>query len=67
MSEEKKMKPLKLKKLNKFGNEFLYPICPDAHIFSELLGTRTIPRNRLIHIRDLGYRIEIVGEDMEII
>ena len=41
----------------KYGNELLYPLCDTAKKVCELLGTKTIPKDKVKTLEDLGYRI----------
>ncbi len=41
-----------------YGEWKAYPACPDARIFADMLGTKTLTDTALAHIRRLGYRIE---------
>ena len=40
-----------------YGKELIYPVCQQAKIFAELLGTKTITRDALRQIERLGYTI----------
>jgi hypothetical protein len=41
----------------KYGNELLYPLNDTAKLICVLLGTKTIPKDKIKTLEDLGYRI----------
>jgi hypothetical protein len=42
-----------------YGNDVVYPACPDSAVFAQIAGTRTLTADTLRRIERLGYRIEI--------
>lgn len=42
---------------NVYGNEVIYPVCEKAKSFAAIAGTKTLTRNNICHIKDLGYSI----------
>lgn len=42
-----------------YGVEAIYPICPKAKIFVEMLGRKTLTRRDIASIKALGYVILI--------
>jgi hypothetical protein len=47
-----------------YGEWKAYPACPDARIFADMLGTRTLTDHALSQIMRLGYRIETVQPEI---
>ena len=41
----------------KYGNELLYPLNNTAKLICTLLGTKTIAKDKVKPLEDLGYRI----------
>ena len=41
-----------------YGNTFYYPVCPAAHQFAHIAGTKTLTYFVLRCIESLGYTIE---------
>lgn len=41
-----------------YGKPLIYPICTAAHIFTSLIGRKTLTYTHLESIRALGYNIE---------
>lgn len=50
-------KQITIKLKDVYGETKAYPICKDAKLFAEMLGTKTLTRSALGHIRHLGYEI----------
>jgi len=44
---------------NVFGNETIYPIDEKAKTFARLAGTKTLTRDAIKNIKDLGYTINV--------
>jgi hypothetical protein len=44
-----------------YGNDLVYPWCTVASTFCALLGTKTLTSRNITHIKDLGYKIELVA------
>jgi hypothetical protein len=45
-----------------YGKEWIYPVCNKAKLFAELIGQKTLTRENIGLIKQLGYKIEIVQE-----
>lgn len=43
-----------------YGQEVIRPVCPDAELFCEIAGTKTLTRRMIHQIKSLGYRVEVV-------
>lgn len=43
-----------------YGQEVIRPVCPDAELFCEIAGTKTLTRRMVHQIKSLGYRVEVV-------
>ncbi len=43
-----------------YGEQKAYPHCDMARKFAQLLGTKTLTRDALRQIKDMGYEIEAV-------
>tara|TARA_R110001606_G_scaffold130424_1_gene265822 strand:+ start:1019 stop:1255 length:237 start_codon:yes stop_codon:yes gene_type:complete len=41
----------------KYGNELLYPLCDTAKKVCELLGTKTIPKDKIKTLDSLGFKV----------
>jgi len=44
---------------NVYGKDLVYPACKTSKLLCELTGTKTISRENIKVIMDLGYNIEI--------
>jgi hypothetical protein len=42
-----------------YGKDVIYPVCKDAKIFAVLVGQKTLTSTDIIHIKQLGYEVEI--------
>lgn len=42
---------------NVFGNERIYPVCPQAKLFARLAGHKTLTRDTIDLIKKMGYSI----------
>ena len=45
-----------------YGVERIYPVCETAKIFTRLLGSATLTRRNIDHIKQLGYSVTCVSE-----
>lgn len=45
---------------NVYGNDVVYPACPDARRFADIAGSKTLTDRTLRLVQDLGYSIEVV-------
>jgi hypothetical protein len=52
-------KEIMVKITNNFGNEAIYPICDDARLFARIAGTKTLTRDTINLIKNLGYTINV--------
>lgn len=59
-TERENQMTIKVQLRSVYGNDVIYPACPDARRFADLAGTRTLTVQALKIIRDLGYKIEVV-------
>jgi len=46
----------------KYGNELLYPLNNTAKLICKLLGTKTIAKDKVKPLEDLGYRVTMSYE-----
>lgn len=46
---------------NVFGNEKIYPACPDAEIFCKLIGQKTLTERDINLIKQLGYTVNVTA------
>lgn len=44
-----------------YGNEAIYPICPQAKLFAEIAGTKTLTRTTINLVKDLGFKVNVVA------
>jgi hypothetical protein len=42
---------------NNYGVEHIYPVCPKAHDFAEIAGTKTLTPYVIILIKSLGFKV----------
>jgi hypothetical protein len=42
---------------NVFGNERIYPVCPQAKLFAQISGHKTLTRHAISLIKGLGYTV----------
>ena len=62
------MKPsVKVQIKNVYGNETVYPACPDAVTFAAIAGTRTLTADTLRRIAALGYEIHVVAPRVSVL
>lgn len=52
-------KQIKVQIRNVYGNETIYPACPDAVAFANIAGTKTLTSDTLRQIKRLGYAIVV--------
>lgn len=53
------MNEIKLKAVQHYGKWTYYPLCKDAKLFAKIAGTQTLTMPVLIHIKSLGYALDI--------
>ena len=46
---------------NNYGNRVVYPVCPRAHTFAEMAGTKTLTPQTIKLIKALGYTVSVTG------
>jgi hypothetical protein len=46
---------------NQFGTDAVYPVCNTAQLLTQLTGRKTMTARDLETIRQLGYRVTVVG------
>jgi hypothetical protein len=51
------MNTITVKIKNVFGNERIYPVCPQAKLFARLAGHKTLTRHAISVIKDMGYEV----------
>ena len=49
-----------------YGTERFYPHCAKSQVFARLAHRRTFSRRELLMIRQLGYRITVMQEEVAI-
>lgn len=49
-----------------YGNTTFYPMCENAELFSRIAGTSTLTRKTLAYIKQLGYEIVQMHEEVEL-
>jgi len=42
---------------NVFGNERIYPVCPQAKLFAQISGHKTLTRDAIDLIKKMGYTV----------
>ena len=47
-----------------YGQDKIYPICDTAKLFASIAGTKTITKNALIMIHQLGFKIEVEHDEL---
>jgi hypothetical protein len=47
---------------NVYGTEQIYPVCANAEIFAQIAGTKTLTKQTINLIKDLGFQIQVVVE-----
>ena len=58
------MKTIQVQVRNVYGNDLIYPVCEDAKRFTYLTNTTTLPRDVITIIKELGYKIETVAQEI---
>jgi len=48
-----------------YGNELIYPACPNAKVFAAIAGTKTLSRDTLTRIKALGYDLVVVAPTLK--
>lgn len=50
---------IKVEIKNVYGNETIYPLCEAGRTFARIAGTKTLTRETIALIKQLGYSIEV--------
>lgn len=45
---------------HQYGQEVIYPSCPDSRKFCEIAGTKTMTRRLVDQAKGLGFRVEVI-------
>ena len=48
-----------VEKKQNYGNTVYYPACDASRIFAKIAGTKTLTKDALRDIKELGYEIEL--------
>jgi len=40
-----------------YGREYIYPVCPQAKLFTRLTGHKTLTRHAISLIKEMGYTV----------
>ena len=51
------MDTITVKIKNVFGNERIYPVCPQAKLLTRLTGHKTLTRHAISLIKEMGYTV----------
>jgi hypothetical protein len=46
--------------IQRYGQEVIQPASPEAELFCEIAGTKTLTRRLVEQIKKLGYRVEVL-------
>ena len=49
---------------NNHGQDVAYPVCSNAKLFAEIAGTKTLTKETLQKIRQLGIGIKLAPQDV---
>lgn len=49
-----------------YGERRIYPICPKAKLFANFTSGKTLTDNAINIIKQLGYKIEVVQDVLEL-
>lgn len=49
---------------NVYGNDYIYPVCEKAKLFTKITGRKTLSRETLEIIKELGYEVEFIQPDI---
>lgn len=49
---------------NVYGNDLIYPVCDKAKTFASMLGTKTLTKDAIYHIKKLGYEIRVQSQTL---
>jgi hypothetical protein len=48
-----------------YGSWVVYPVCQQAQLFAAIAGTKTLKEKTLDQIMQLGYEIQVSGEQIK--
>jgi hypothetical protein len=60
------MKEITIKIKSVYGNDVIYPVCSDARLFAELAGTKTLTKQAIYVIKNLGYTVTVEAPTYEL-
>lgn len=49
-----------------YGNEVIYPVCEHSKLFAELAGTKTLTKQAVNVIKNLGYTVTVEAPTYEL-
>ena len=49
-----------------YGVRTVYPVCENARTFALIAGTKTLTRDTLRHVKDLGYAVVLAQPVLEV-
>ena len=54
------MKRIQVELKSLYGREIIYPACPQADGFCQLIGQKSLTRHQVDLIKSLGYEVQVV-------
>jgi len=64
MTDTKTIYPLQVRITSNWGNERIYPVNETAKTFTRLTRKKTLDRDEIAAIKDLGYSVEVIGQSL---
>ncbi len=49
-----------------YGVRTVYPVCENARTFAAIAGTKTLTKDTIRHIKDLGFAVVLVQPELEV-
>jgi|TARA_R100000008_G_scaffold35541_1_gene20190 hypothetical protein len=49
---------------NVFGNDLIYPMCINSKRFTDLTSSKTLSRNNIKIIKELGFEVDVVAQEI---
>lgn len=49
-----------------YGEQRIYPACETSQVFASMVGQKTLTHRDIQHIKQLGYKIEVVQTRVEL-